>query len=95
MANPINGQRKPAQVAVIIESREGLIGQYIRHADTDEIFKITEVGRQGVTAYRADGFGGPVSKASQEYLITWASLKYKHRIMTHVADVKTRPDQLQ
>lgn len=90
----INGHNGPAEIPVVIENRDALIGQYCRHVDGGEIYKITEVGREGVTAFQAEGFGGPVSTSSDQFLITWASLKYKHRIMVHVADVETKPHQL-
>ena len=83
-----NGHDAPAQLPVTIEDRAALKGQYIRHRDTDKIYKITEVGEAGVTAYIADGFGGPAG--GEQYLITWNSLKYKHLIMVHVADVETK-----
>lgn len=87
MAQQYEGESRPAQMAVNIEDRDALKEQYIRHRDTLEIFKIHNVGPEGVLAYRAEGFGAPVQPNSEEYLITWASLKYKHTIMVHVADV--------
>jgi hypothetical protein len=87
-----NGHDAPAQMPVTIEDRKALVGQYIRHRNSDEIFKITEIGRDGVIAYQAEGFGGPTG--GDKYLITWNSLKYKHLIMVHVADIDTKPGEL-
>lgn len=88
MAQQYEGEKRPAQLLVTVKDRDALKGQYIRHNDTGEIFKIFEIGREGVTAYQAEGFGAPVIPGGVEYLITWPSLKFKHRIMTHVADVE-------
>lgn len=85
----------PDQIAAKVEDAADLIGQYFRHNDSGEIYKITEVGEQGVTAYLADGFGAPVSTSSAQYLVTWKSLKYKHRIMVHATDIEAKPDHLQ
>lgn len=89
------GESRPAQMPVAIEDQRAMIGQYIRHIDSEEIFKITEVGREGVTAYHAEGFGGPVSLMSAQFMITWASLKYKHRFMVHAATVDVKPEHMQ
>jgi hypothetical protein len=86
-----NGHDAPAQMLVTIEDRKALVGQYIRHRKSDGIFKITEIGPDGVIAYQADGFGGP--HGGEQHLITWASLKYAHLIMVHVADVETKPGE--
>lgn len=83
----IQGNNNSAEMPVAIEDRNALIGQYIRHTDSNEIFKITEVGREGVTAYQVESFGSPVIPSTTQFMITWASLKYKHRIMVHVADI--------
>lgn len=90
----IIGKNAPAEIAVRIEDRAALIGQYLRHVDSGEIYKITEAGQEGVTAYQVEGFGAPVSKHSTCYLITWTSLKHKHRIMVHVADIAANADQI-
>jgi len=90
----IIGKNAPAEIAVKIEDRAALIGQYCRHVDSAVIYKITEAGQAGVTAYQVEGFGAPVSTSSTQFLITWKSLRYKHRIMVHVADIAAKPDQL-
>ncbi len=82
----------PAQMPVTIEDRKALVGQYIRHRDDDTIFKITEIGPDGVIAYQAEIFGG--NTLGEQHLITWASLKYKHLIMVHVADIDTKPGEV-
>lgn len=85
----LNGEGRPDQKPVIIEDPAALVGQYIRHRRSLDIFKITEIGQAGVTAYQAEGFGGPTG--GPEILITWKSLKYMHLIMVHVADVNVKP----
>ncbi len=90
--NKINGQDKPADMFARVEDRAALKGQYIRHNDNGEVYKIVDVGLAGVTCYRADGFGGPAG--GEEYMITWSSLKYKHKILVHVADIETKPGDL-
>lgn len=88
----INGHSKPADMYAKVEDRAALKGQYIRHVDSGDVFKIHDVGLAGVTCYQAEGFLGPTG--GQEFLITWSSLKYKHKILVHVADVKTKPGDL-
>lgn len=88
----INGEWKPADMPARFDDYTKMKGLYIRHNDSAEIYKITEVGSAGVTCYRADGFGG--STGGEQYLITWNSLKYKHTFMVHVADVETKPGDL-
>lgn len=91
----IQDSNKPAELPVTIEDRNALIGQYIRHTDSSEIFKITEVGREGVTAYQVESFGGPVIPSTTQFMITWPSLKYKHRLMVHVADIDAKQEFIQ
>jgi hypothetical protein len=91
----IQDNNKPAELPVTIEDRNALIGQYIRHVDSAKIFKITEVGRDGVTVDQVKRFGDAVIPSTTQFMITWASLKYKHRIMVHVADVDIKPEHLQ
>ena len=87
------GESRPAQMPVTINDRDGLKGQYIRHVDSDEKFLIVEVGREGVEARQVEGFGASVLPGSPEYMITWNSLKYKHKLMVHIADVALKPGQ--
>ena len=87
----INGTWRPAVMPARFDDFTKMAGQYIRHNDSGEIYKIAEVGRDGVTAYRAEGFGGPAG--GQEFLITWASLRHKHTFMVHVADIETKPGE--
>jgi hypothetical protein len=91
--NRINGEYRPAQLPVKIEDRAALVGQYVRHRDSLEIFLITEVGRDGVTTYQVEGFGASIGYNSDQVFLTWNSLKYKHLIMVHVADVDTKPGE--
>ncbi len=80
------------KIALRVEELTAMKKQYIRHNDSGEIYKIADVGEAGVTCYRADGFGGPAG--GEQYLITWNSLKYKHRFMVHAADVDAKPGDL-
>ncbi len=90
-----DGTKGPAHMLAAIPNREAMVDQYIRHVDTGEIFQIKYVGREGVTAYRADGFGEPAKITGDTFEITWRSLKYKHRFMVHVADIEAKPEHLQ
>ena len=92
--NRANGAKGPAQMPVSIEDPAALIGQYCRHNDSGEIYKIEEVGAEGVTAKQCDGFGGTPLPSSPEYLITWKSLKYKHRIMVHLQDIDIKQEHV-
>jgi len=87
MAQEFEGQHRPAQVLMTVEDWSKFKGQYIRHNDTKEIFKILEVGSEGVTCYQVAHFGADPDMDGQEYLVTWPSLQYKHRVMVHVSDV--------
>ncbi|MGI9251153.1 MAG: hypothetical protein ACR2PR_08145 [Pseudohongiellaceae bacterium] len=89
-----NGQNRPAQMPVTIEDRDALKGQYIRHNDSLEILKIVKVVGDGVIAYLVEGFGAEVNPNTDEFLVTWASLKYKHRVMVHVSDVDVKHPEM-
>ncbi len=80
------------KIALRVEDFAALKNKYFRHNDSGEIYKIAEVGDAGVTAYRAEGFGGPAG--GEQYLITWNSLRYKHRVMVHAMDVDAKPGDL-
>lgn len=88
-----NGLKKPAHMYVKVEDRQSMVGQYIRHTETKEIFQIKAAGRHGVTAKQAEGFGG--NTFGEAVFITWNSLKYSHMFMVHVADIDAKGDQLQ
>ncbi len=94
MSEFINGKDRPAQLPVSIEDREALKGQYIRHNDSLEILKIVKIDNNGVIAYLVDGFGDEPNPNTDEFLVTWASLKYKHRIMVHVSDVEVKHPEM-
>lgn len=76
---------------VQVEDRQALKGQYIRQRKTGVIFKILDVGDEGVTAYQAEGFGGDTF--GPENLITWKALAFIYRIMVHVSDIDVKGDQ--
>ncbi len=75
---------------VVVEDPKALVGQYIRQRKTQEIFKITEVGREGITCYQAEGFGGGIG--GPEILLTWRLFRAMYRLMVHVSDIDVKSD---
>lgn len=81
-----------SRVPVRMESATSFKGQYLRHMRTDEIFYCTDAGREGITVYQAEGFGG--AWGGDEILITWRAIQPLYAIMVHVADIDTKPGQV-
>lgn len=76
---------------VEVQDRKALIGQYIRQRKTGEIFKILDVGDEGLTVYQAEGFGG--GTGGPEILLTWKAFTWMYRIMVHISDIDVKGDQ--
>jgi len=84
-------QQGDSRVPVIVEDRKVFKGQYLRHMRTDEIFYCTDIGRDGITCYQAEGFSG--QWGGPQIFITWKAVKALYSIMVHVCDIETKPGE--
>ncbi len=72
-----------------VEHAEDLKGQYIKNSRDQRVYKVMDVGEQGLTLFEAEGFGGQTF--GDEILLTWRAFKAIYLIMVHLADIDTKP----
>ena len=70
---------------VVVEDVDCLKGQYLRHRREGTVWKITDVGREGVTTYQAEGYG--LDPFGPETLITWRCFAALYLIMVHAGEI--------
>lgn len=70
---------------VVVEDLQSLKGQYLRNTRDQGMYKVLEVGRQGVTAYQVTHYGG--DPFGPEILITWRAVKAIYAIMVHAGEI--------
>ena len=66
-------------IPVGVEDPKALIGKWIRNPETGELYKITDVGNEGVTAFMADEMGGKTY--GPPHLISWRLVQAKYNIL--------------
>ena len=72
-----------------VESIDALKGQYIRQVRTQQVFLITDVGREGLTANRVADYGDKLP-LEPECTITWRAVRRLYRLMVHVGEIDTK-----
>ena len=70
---------------VVVEDVDCLKGQYLRHKREGTVWKVVDVGRQGVTVYQAEHYGGETG--GPETAITWRCFAALYLIMVHAGEI--------
>ena len=73
---------------VVVQHPTALKGLYLRHTRDQTVWKVTDVGREGLTVYQADCYGGETYGA--ETLLTWRLAKKIYAVMVHVAEIDAK-----
>lgn len=75
-------------ILAVVEDRDKLKGQYLRNTRDQRIYLIADVGREGVTVFEAETFGGQGS--GDEILLTWRLVKRIYAIMVHAGEIDAK-----
>lgn len=74
--------------AVVVEDVEALKGQYLRHSRESTVWKIVAVGREGVTTFQVEHYGGDTF--GPETCITWRCFTALYLIMVHAGEIDVK-----
>lgn len=81
-----------SELPVKVENLADLSGQYLKNTRDDRVYKITDVGREGVTVYEAHGYGGETG--GPEITLTWRLVKTIYVLLVHAAEIDVKANQV-
>lgn len=73
---------------VKIEDLNALKGHYLRHSREGTIWKVSDCGKQGVTTYQAEYFGG--NTFGPETCLTWGLVMAMYNVMVHAGEIDAK-----
>ena len=72
----------------MVEDLRSFKGQYLRHMREQTVWKVVDVGREGVTVYQVTHYGG--DELGPETTLTWNLVKAMYAIMVHAGEIDTK-----
>lgn len=73
---------------VVVQHPNALKGQYMRNTRDQTVWKVTDVGREGLTVYQVACYGGDTF--GPETTLTWRLAKKIYAVMVHVAEIDAK-----